>query len=206
MPSLAAEPRVIEQQIRVFKASVDGTERGRMTMSLARHDDGLETMRGEAELTFNFVVYQYRYTSVGTETWKDGRLIRLASESDYNGNKYVLQATATEQALEYEVNGDARRIESDAWLTSFWCEPAADKVGRKIFLLDSDKGLQRAGTLERVGSKKILVAGQRIETTHYRIRGDVEADVWYDNEGRLVRQDSMESGHRMLLELSKIRR
>ncbi len=199
----AAEPTVIEQQTRTFKASVDGRERGRLVMLFTKRSDGIETVRGDAELNFNFVVYRYKYTSVGTETWKDGRLIRLASESDYNGEKFVLQARATAEKLEYEVNGETQRTATDAWITTHWREPSADKVGRKLTLLDSDKGLQRAGTLEKIGADKTLVAEQEVSTTHYRIRGDVEVDVWYDKEGRLVRQDSLESGHRMVLELSK---
>lgn len=202
----AAEPTVVEQQTRTFKASVDGRERGRLVMLFTKRNDGIETVRGDAELNFNFVVYRYKYTSIGTETWKDGRLIRLASESDYNGEKFVLQATATEENLEYEVNGETQRTATDAWITTHWREPSADKVGRKLTLLDSDKGQQRAGTLKKIGADKTIVSGQEIDTTHYRIRGDVEVDVWYDDEGRLVRQDSLESGHRMVLELSKTQR
>ena len=202
----AAEPLIVEQQSRAFKISVDGTERGTLTMSLARRNDGTETMRGEAELLFNFVVYKYRYSSVGTETWKDGRLIRLANEADYNGDKYVVQAAATSQALEYEVNGESQRTAADVWVTSYWCEPAADKIGRKLNLFDSDKGRQRTGTLQRIGPEKLIVATLPVTATHYRIRGDVDVDLWYDDEGRLVRQTSLESGHRTLLELTKIRR
>ena len=67
----AAEPTVVEQQTRTFKASVDGRERGRLVMLFTKRSDGIETVRGDAELNFNFVVYRYKYTSVGTETWKD---------------------------------------------------------------------------------------------------------------------------------------
>lgn len=213
MPTLAlvansAEPDavVVEQETRTFRASVDGRERGRLVMLFTKRDDGTETVRGDAELNFNFVVYRYRYTSVGTETWKDGRLVRLASESNYNGDKYVLQATATQEVLEYEVNGAAQRTATESLITTHWREPSADKIGRKLTLLDSDKGQQRNGTLEKVGIEKTMIADKEFNVTHYRLRGDVEVDVWYDEEHRLVRQDSMESGHRMVLELSKTQR
>ncbi len=197
---------VLEQETRTFRASVDGRERGQLVMLFTKRTDGTETVRGAAELNFNFVVYRYRYTSIGTETWKDGRLIRLASESNYNGDKYVLQATATQELLEYEVNGAAQQAATESLITTHWREPSADKVGRKLTLLDSDKGQQRFGTLEKVDREKTMIAGNEINTTHYRIRGDVEVDVWYDEAGRLVRQDSLESGHRMILELSKTQR
>ena len=197
---------VLEQETRTFRASVDGRERGRLVMLFTKRSDGTETVRGDAELNFNFVVYRYRYKSIGTETWKDDRLIRLVNESNYNGDKYVLQANAAQENLEYEVNGETRRTATDLWIISHCREPSAHKIGRKLTLLDSDKGQQRAGTLEKVGTEKTVVVEQEINTTHYRIRGDVEVDVWYDEAGRLVRQDSKESGHRMILELSKTQR
>lgn len=204
----SAEPNsmVVEQETRTFRASVDGRERGRLVMLFTKRDDGTETVRGDAELNFNFVLYRYRYTSIGTETWKDGRLIRLASESNYNGDKYVLQATATQESLEYEVNGAAQRTATESLITTHWREPTPDKIGRKLTLLDSDKGQQRNGTLEKVGIEKTMVADKEINVTHYRLRGDVEVDVWYDEGHRLIRQDSLESGHRMILELSKPQR
>ena len=202
----AAEPTVDERQTRTFKASVDGKERGRMVVAFTKRSNGTETVRAEADLYFNFVVYRYKYSSVGTETWKDGRLIKLASESDYNGDKYVLQATATQEALEYEVNGETQKTTTDAWIISHCREPSADKVGRKLTLLDADKGRPRDAKLEKVGIEKLAIVDQQIDATHYRMRGDVEVDVWYDAEGRLVRQDSLESGHRMVLELTKTQR
>ena len=36
--------------------------------------------------------------------------------------------------------------------------------------------------------------------------GDVEVDVWYDEQGRLARQESVEDGHRMVMELVRVRR
>src|SRR5439155_27041651 len=63
----AAEPLIVEQQSRTFKISVDGTERGTLTMSIARRNDGTDTIRSEGELLFNLVIYKYRYSSVGTE-------------------------------------------------------------------------------------------------------------------------------------------
>jgi hypothetical protein len=204
--SVEPDAMVLEQETRTYRAFVDGRERGQLVTQFTKRSNGTETVRGEAELNFNFVVYRYRYTSIGTETWKDGRLVRLASESNYNGDKYVLQATATDEMLEYEVNGEAQRAATDALITTHWREPSVHKVGRKLTVLDSDKGQQRFGTLEKVGTEKTMIAGDEINATHYRIRGDVEVDVWYDEARRLVRQDSMESGHRMILVLSKTQR
>lgn len=196
--------RVVEQQTRSFKVSVDGTERGTLTMRLTTHDDGTETMNGQAELSFNFIVYKYRYTSSGTEVWKSGRLVQLANEADYNGDKYVVQASAQQQALAVEVNGESQNTNSDVWVTSYWHEPEPNKIGQTLSLFEAGKGRQFTGTLQRIGTEPITIGDESVNATHYQLRGDVEVDLWYDEDHRLVRQSTQESGHRVMLELTQI--
>ncbi len=200
------EPRVVNQHTRAFKISIDGTERGTLTMLLRKHEDGIETMRGQAELSFNFVVYKYRYSSSGTEVWKSGRLLRLANEADYNGDKYVVQVSAQQQGLAVEVNGESQRTAADAWVTSYWREPDPSKVGQKLSLLEADKGRKLSGTLQRVGKEQLTLDKKMVNATRYQIRGEVEVDLWYDEDQRLMRQHTVESGHRALLELTQITR
>ncbi|TXT23608.1 MAG: hypothetical protein FD138_3207 [Planctomycetota bacterium] len=198
--------RVVEQQTRTFKVSVDGTERGAMTMLLSKHDDGTETMRGQVELSFNFIVYKYRYSSTGTEVWKSGRLVEFANEADHNGDKYVVQASAQTQETAVEVNGESQSTAEDVWVTSYWSEPDPRKVGQEVALLTTDKGQLLTGTLHRVGTEQVTVAENSVTATHYQIRGEVEVDLWYDDTHRLIRQSARESGHRVLTELTEITR
>ena len=202
----AAEPEVVAQQTREFRVSVDGKPRGTQSMTFVRHKDGSEIMRGETEVVLNFVVYRYRYASSGTETWKDGRLIQLTNEADYNGEKFVVQGAATKQALHYEVNGETQKAPTDIWAASYWREPDAKRVGQKVRVLDSDKGRQLIATLEKLNSETIRSDSGSIKANRYRMRGDVEVDVWYDAQGFIVRQESVESGHKTMLELTRIQR
>ncbi|MBS0201683.1 MAG: hypothetical protein JSS49_02200 [Planctomycetes bacterium] len=203
---LAAEPEVVSRHTREFKVSVDGRVRGTQTMTFSRRSDGSEIMQGETEVVLNFVVYRYRYASTGKEIWKDGRLIQLANESDYNGDKYVIHGSATKQALHYEVNGESQQAPGDIWAASYWREPDPRRVGKKVRLLDSDKGRQLIATLEKREPETITVESTPIKASHYNLDGDVEVDVWYDKQGFIVRQESVESGHKTLLELAKIQR
>ncbi len=200
------ESRVVEQQTRTFKVSVDGTDRGTLTMQISKHSDETESMRGETELNFNFIVYKYHYSSSGTEVWKSGRLIELANEADYNGDKYVVQASAQQQELAVEVNGESQSTAAEAWVTSYWREPGPTQDGQQLSLLTADKGQMLSGVLQRVGSEQITVAGNSVNATRYQIRGDVEVDLWYDDEHRLIRQNARESGHRVVMELTEINR
>ena len=206
IPESREAPRVVDQHTREFKISVDGKERGLLTMLLTKHDDGTETMRGQTELSLNFIVYKYRYIASGTETWKSGRLIRLENEADYNGDKYVVQAAAQEQELAFEINGESQRASGDVWVTSYWREPEPHKIGQILSLFEANKGRKLSGTLQRIGKEQLTVDGKTVDATHYQIRGDVEVDLWYGDDQRLMRQDSVESGHRALIELTQITR
>ena len=87
-----------------------------------------------------------------------------------------------------------------AWIGAF-----LDAVEqKKVPLLDSDKGRKLHGELQRVGEETIVVAGDRLSCTHYQVTGDVQVDIWYDAHRRLVRQVSIDEGHKTVLELSKI--
>lgn len=203
-PAAAAEPREVHRQTRNYRVAVDGVERGDMTATVVRHDDGTESMTGETHLRFNFIVYRYRFSSTGKEVWKENRLVELASHADFNGDEYVVTAAATDDAVQVTVNGESRKTPADVWVTSYWREPHASKVGRELQLFDAGKGRLLAGKLQRVGAAALEIAEKQLDATHYRLRGEVEVDLWYDKDGRLVRQESLESGHRTLLELSEL--
>jgi hypothetical protein len=224
--AIAADPQDVERQTREFRVSVDGKPRGKCTMQIRRREDGTNTVRINSALSFNFVVYDYRYSSAGTEVWKEGRLVALENKADYNGTRYHVKANATDKGLRVAVNEKTSQIDSDVWATSYWHLPEhlvqtdpADGKGvvpaggtrteRKpsavaIALLDSDKGVKLRGEMKRVGEETIKVAGKKTTCTHYRIRGDVEVDLWYDADRRLARQESVDSGHKTVLELTRV--
>ena len=222
----AAEPQNLELETREFKVSVDGKQRGKCTMQIRRRDDGTDKMHIDAGLSFNFVVYEYRYHSAGTEIWKNDRLLELKNSSDFNGTKYIVKARAASKGLHATVNGKISQIESDVWVTSYWRLPehlahqsaatvkgvvpasggrsSGKKAPYAVSLFDSDKGQQLRGEMTHVGDETVSVAGQRKSCDHYRISGDVQVELWYDSARRLVRQETVESGHKTLLELTRI--
>jgi hypothetical protein len=222
----AAEPRVLERETREFKVSVDGKGRGKCTIEITHRDDGTDRMHIDASLNFNYVVYEYRYSSVGTEIWKDGRLLQLENAANYNGTKYVVKAISKNDKLFVTVNDKTSPCEPDVWVTSYWRLPdrlvqlaaVAEKGvipagGRRrareegtvsVPLLDSDKGQTLKGEVKRIGEESITVAGRKTPCTHYRISGDVQVNVWYDGDQRLVRQETVESGHKTVMELTRL--
>jgi hypothetical protein len=221
-----AEQNAPAHETREFNVSVDGKQRGKCTIEIQSREDGSDTMHINAALNFNYVVYEYRYASAGSEVWKNGRLIELENEADYNGTKYSVKADSTKKGLRVTVNGKTSQAEPDVWVTSYWRLPehlvrpdtaqrsgviptAGNRPARKgtpisVSLLDSDKGQKLRGEVERIAEETVAVAGRKKTCTHYKITGDVQVDVWYDSERRLVRQETVESGHKTVMELARI--
>ena len=230
-PAFSAEDAAPVHETREFKVSVDGAPRGKCTMQIHRHADGAESVSINSGLTFDYVVYTYRYTSTGNEVWKDGRLVELENSASYNGKDYRVKGAASSRGLQVTVNGKTSHAHSDVWVTSYWRLPArierevpAERAGDAqasgtrrrnpgvedrvltIALLNSDKGEHCRGRIQRIGDEKINVEGKLHNCTRYRIGGDVQVDLWYDSLRRLVRQESVDSGHRTVMELTRMTR
>ncbi len=194
------------KEIRDFNILVDGKERGKYRMTISRHTDGTEIMAGEADLKINYLVYAYQYSARGTETWKDGRLLELANVSNYNGKKYNVNAVNRGNVLAIKVNGHERAALPDVWVTTYWRLPDTHWRNRPLPLLETDTGKNLSAELKQVGMSNLTIAGTPQKCSHFRVSGGVKVDLWYDQAERLVRKESVESDHRTVLELNRIRR
>jgi hypothetical protein len=194
-------------EARDFTILVDGKRAGEYHMTITRQDDGSFTMTGQADVRVTvMIVKTYTYSYRGTEVWKDGRLVRFDSQTNDDGKRFVVSAVADGNNLRIKANGQERLARPDIWLSTYWrlADPRFRNQG--VPLVDADTGKDISATLQHVGSNSINVNGQMQTCVHYRVSGGVQVDVWYDAQERLVRQESIEEGHRTVLELSRIRR
>jgi hypothetical protein len=202
-------PQDVERETRTFRIFVDGTERGQCTMQIRHRDDGTDWVGGNAGLLFNYYVYKYRFNSWGAAVFNDGRLIQMDRTSNFNGMQYHVTAAATRQGLVVETNGRSSLNSPELWSTTCyqlpkrWDAESSNGV-RNIMVLDADKGVRMLGRLQRVGDETIEIAGEQKPCVHYRVTGDVDVHVWYDARLRLVRRQSVESGHKVLMDLAQI--
>jgi hypothetical protein len=196
-----------EEERREFVVSVDGKQVGSFQMTIHSRDDGMTLVASAAEVAVRrgpLVLYTYSYR--GTETWKDGRLVRLDSTTNDNGKRYTVSAAAEANGLRVTVNGQQRLHRADAWPTSYWRLVAARFRDQVVPLLDADTGRALQAQMSRVGVEQVAVAGQNLPCGHFRLRGDVHVDLWYDGRERLARQELVEQGHRTVLELTRYQR
>jgi hypothetical protein len=220
----AEAPQTIESQKREFAILIDGTKRGTCTMQIRRLNDGTVWMRNESQIRINYLVYRYNYTSSGTEVWKNGRLLAMKNSADFNGTKYNVKARSNGKSIQLSVNGTVAQVAPDMWLSSYWQAPdqlavgaasdrsiadpnslaAQEQGNRFVSILDADKGEKWRCNLTRVGQETMAIGGEQKDCTHFHIGDDKNIELWYDSQGRLVRQDSTEQRHQVRFELSDI--
>jgi hypothetical protein len=202
---LAGSTPAADNEVRQYATSVDGKLAGSYTMTVGRRDDGSITMQGRADILLKFFggLRVYRYDYVGTEVWKDGRLQQLDSQTNDDGKQYRVSVSRDGDHLDVSVNGQARPVRGDVWVTTYWRFP--EKAVTPMRLLDADTGRELTGTMQQVGPATVRVGDKSVNCTHYRLKHEFAVDLWYDGQGRLLRQEWFEDGHRVVLELQSIR-
>jgi hypothetical protein len=198
-----AESETIE--VRNFQISVDGDRCGNLRMSIESRPDGRHVVLGNSSLELKYFLYTFRFSSQGNETWHAGKLEKLENAANYGSSRYQVSATGDGDALVVRADGQERKLPRNVWTTSYWHAPEDHLLGQTVSLLDSHKGRSLSAKLERVGEEPVALGDKDQPCSHYRLRGDVEVDLWYDAAGRLVRQEALESGHRTRLQLVAIK-
>lgn len=200
---LATTVGAAEIEERRFGVRVDGKPAGFYRIT-HRVDAGVTTMTGQAEVKISYFVYRYLYTFTGSEIWQQGRLQRLETTSNDNGKHRVVKVETGDSGLRVTAGGRTTSLPRDAWVTTYWQLPPLARRNGPLMLLDADTGRQLPARLDYVGVQQMAVAGQVQACQHYRITSGLPAELWYDPNERLVRQEWVEDGHRTVLDLQAI--
>lgn len=107
----------------------------------------------------------YGFHQKSVENWNSGHLATLASHTDDNGKTHDIN-----------VKGGGL-IPASLW---------NEQVAQNGTLLNTIDGSKMKVSVKKVGTEAITAGGQQVPATHYRLSGDLERDLWYDADGRLV--------------------
>jgi hypothetical protein len=123
---------------------------------------------------------RFTYSHRCEETWRRGALQSLNCTDRENNRTSSVSVALEGSAL--AVNGTGFRGQAPvATLPSSWWNAGTVRQSGRV--LDSRDGRLIRLAATRVGESQ--VAGQR--ATHWRLRGGVDKDIWYDEAGRWVK-------------------
>lgn len=192
----------VKSEQRVFKVSVDTTDAGTYTQTITTYGEGTTDLVGKSDVKFKVLGMNYQQAYRGQERWKENKLIHLSSASNDNGTPHTLQVDAEKGQLKVKEGGKERMAHADAWTSSYWFLVPADKRDKPFYLIDADSGVESQVSLQNLGKDSLIVGGQRMACTHYRVNGAPNpTELWFDENDRLVRREGQRRGKKVTLML-----
>ena len=193
------------KEVREFEILLKGKPTGSSKITIQQQPGERTFVTVDAAVEVNVVVYVYKYEFHGTQTWVADRLEKFDSSTVDGGKKSSLTGVVTPQKSDIVLNNN-KRITAPvvAMTTDYWRLPAMRAGEEFVTAIDASTGTAKKVRINRVAEAKVPLGNTMIPCTEYRLTGDVDAHVWLDAQGRVVRQQSVEDGHPTELRLTKI--
>lgn len=126
-------------------------------------------------------VFRFRYRA--TEQWQSAKLVSIDAETVENGERTVVGLQNRSGQAELTLNGSvetaaALRVGSNHW------NPEVLQASRVFNTLTGEVSDVEITLL---GSEPVSVGESSVDAQRYRYTGDIEADVWYDAQGRWLK-------------------
>jgi hypothetical protein len=166
-----------------FRLIRHGSEIGRQTLSFERQGDAL-TVRVAADVLVEILsIPVARYTQRVVEIWRGDTLIRLAGETDKNGQQDWMNARRTNGGLVVLGSKTERYVAPDpAGTTTYWNERMLDAP-----LISVEGGALLHPKLAVSRSETVPVGhGGKIPADRYSLSGPFNIDLWYDQAQTLA--------------------
>lgn len=178
-PWVAANGDVID-----FTVLRKGKPFGRHVLTFERDAEGALTVTTDVDLQVKFgpiTAFKYRLDSV--EQWIDGQLSALNGTSNNDGRKGEVRAQIVEDQLVVDSTAFDGPLPVGTIPSSHWnrLQVYQDRM------LSTETGEVLPIDVEIIGEDQVMVDGEAIEATHYRLKSDLTVDLWYDRQSRWVK-------------------
>ena len=129
------------------------------------------------------------------EVWRGDRLIAFDSHIVDNGEVYEVRARA--EGGHTVIDGRRGRIEAPPTIVSN--HPWNHEVIERTLLFDTQRGRLQEVEITPTGREFITVAGREVEAQKYRITGDLQRELWYDDAGNWLKSRLEHDGAKITL-------
>lgn len=182
---LALSPQALAQSLeRDYAVFRGGSEIGTRTLRLVADENGLEVINETSIAVKVIFITAYRREETLREIWRDGRLVRFSGDINNDGEQFEVEAVRqTDGQLRVEGSAGIYMAPPGTLPATWW----HDGIVRTDTLIHVMRGKLQHVTSDRVGTETINVAGRDVKTVHHRISGDENVDLWFDDDGIVVR-------------------
>ena len=192
-------------EVREFEVRVDDKPVGTHRLTI-KSDGDTQQAAFQTDVKIDVIVYAYVFKLRGTEVWREGRVESANVCREQGGKKrcFSLETDGCDQ----KITLDGKPVSSSSpslMTTTYWRLPPPEIRDSTLTVVDADNGRSQTATLEFVGSETISTSGRSMACRHFKIDGPSPAELWFDEQERLVCQKAVERGHQVELRLKQIR-
>ena len=147
----------------------------------------IETQMGIKVKFFFVTAYEADYSASSVYQGRDLR--RHSSKAIYNGKNYLVNYSAEDNPDHLVVNASGKHLENPPMtLQPFYLE------GDRDLVFVTEKGKLRNIKFRTIGTEELKIGTKFYTTTHARIEGDMVRDLWYDEDGLLIKVSYQKDG------------
>jgi hypothetical protein len=125
----------------------------------------------------------YQQEADRTEVWCDGRLKYYDSVTTTNGKDEVVRGWARSDQFVIDMDDTRLVAPADIVPTNPWFSGITDATT----LISPVRGKIQNVDVKATTREKVLLANREIDAARFKIDGDLNLDIWYDDAGRLVK-------------------
>jgi len=124
----------------------------------------------------------YRFEHVGHEVWQNGHLVSLVSQTNDDGDKHKLSVAVKSDHLDVDGDGQSSQADSAIIPASLWNYGLV----KQSTLLNTLTGKQMHVSVADLGDDSIQSHGVPLKAHHYKVSGELQRELWYDQSNTLV--------------------
>ena len=125
----------------------------------------------------------WRYLHLGEEVWRDGWLDSLETETRRGGEVAALSLRREGEALYGTAGGQKISVSGYVITTSLWHR---DTPFTQV-LLGHEDGRTKVVNVAPLGRERLETPAGAVETRRYALSGEIERNLWYGPESRLLK-------------------
>lgn len=169
-------------QIGFYRFFVDGKK---SETDAQAADDTEQVLRIQTQMGINvkllfITAYQAEYSA--TSVYRGRDLLKHDSAATFNGADYLVTYNVSQNPDHLVVNQTGKKINNPPMtLHPFYVE------GDRDLTFVTEKGKLRNITFTTIGPEEIKLGTKFYNTTYARMEGDLERDLWYDEDGVLIK-------------------
>lgn len=187
-----AEEVILENAFASMK--LDGKKIGQIHFTMKKGADGqideLQTNVSVSVLGFNV----YRYAQHLHETWRDGIIQVMRSDTDENGTKEVARVDRKDESYKATHNGKPVDLPGNVFPDSIWHY----EITKQTELFNTtDLRLMKVSVAR--SEEKIEHNGKTVAAERFDFTGDWLATLWFSDNQRLLQAHREIDGHKVII-------